>query len=368
MGGADGTGRTKPTIYAAWTAWQGRLALVLLALLCMSGVVASINRSAPTTLATPFNPELTDVGLYRAVALRVGRGDDYYSAVVIEQRARHFPLKPFVTIRLPTLAWLTGSLGERGAWMLLVLLAAAATIGTSLRLRAVTGVPDPWVAATMLIIASAAPLVMPVVVWWHDAWAGLLIALSLACRMPGRWRASVAIGLVALLIRELALPYLCLMAALAWWEGQRREAIAWAGAILIFLAALATHATLLAPYVTGADATSAGWSSAGGLPFVLSLVRSCTIMTLLPLPAIAITMPLALLGWSGLKGDFGRRVALLLGGYLFAFLSFGRPDNFYWGLTIAPLLATGLAFAPYAVRDLVGVALGPAGARIRPVA
>jgi hypothetical protein len=32
---------------------------------------------------------------------------------------------------------------------------------------------------------------------------------------------------------------------------------------------------------------------------------------------------------------------------------FGRPENFYWGLITAPILAVGLCFAPRAIGDLV---------------
>ena len=39
--------------------------------------------------------------------------------------------------------------------------------------------------------------------------------------------------------------------------------------------------------------------------------------------------------------------------------SIGRLDNFYWGLLYAPLLPVGIAFAPAALRDLVGAALRP---------
>ncbi len=43
---------------------------------------------------------------------------------------------------------------------------------------------------------------------FHEAWAGLLIALSLALRTEKRFWSAALVGLLAALVRELALPYL----------------------------------------------------------------------------------------------------------------------------------------------------------------
>ncbi|HLL59831.1 MAG TPA: hypothetical protein VK391_08095, partial [Allosphingosinicella sp.] len=157
-------------------------------------------------------------------------------------------------------------------------------------------------------------------------------------------------------IRELALPYLFVMAVLAWRDGSRREAAAWVGAILFSFAALAGHAAALSQHVLPTDGASQGWSSAGGLPFILGMLKRCTLFAFLPLSAIAFLLPLTLLGWAGLRSPSGERAALILSGFLLAFMAIGRPDNFYWGILIAPLLPIGLAFAPAALRDLVAAA------------
>jgi hypothetical protein len=192
--------------------------------------------------------------------------------------------------------------------------------------------------------------------FWHESWAALLIALSLACRSSRHWAASVAFGLAAALFRELALPYLCVMALLALRDRNGAECIAWTGAILIFFAAFAAHAAALSAHLQSGDPVSPGWASAGGWAFILGLVERCTLFALLPLPVIAIAIPLALLGWAGLGNGSGDRAGLLLILYLIAFAFIGRPDNFYWGIMLAPLLPIGLAFAPAALRDLASSA------------
>ena len=114
---------------------------------------------------------------------------------------------------------------------------------------------------------------------------------------------------------------------------------------------------MLSGYVTAADPQSPGWSSSGGWPFILGLVQRSSLFGLLPLPLVALGVPLALLGWASLRSETVERGALLLIGYVAAFMAVGRPDNFYWGIMIAPLLPLGLAFAPAAIRDLLRAAV-----------
>jgi hypothetical protein len=282
----------------------------------------------------------------------VGRGEDYYSAAVAEQRTRGYPLQPVVTVRFPTLAWIVGGLGAEGAALLMKIIMAAALIGLSIRLKALAGSRITWGLAAMLAATGLTLLTVPAMTYWHESWAALLIIFSLVCRTERRWGMSLAFGLAAVLVRELALPYLCVMAAFAWREGRRAEALAWSASVLAFFGAMVVHADLVSAHVTGLDRASPGWSGAGGWPFVLAMMQRCSLFLFLPLPLIAALVPLALLGWSSFGQGLGARIALLLLGYAAAFTLLGRPDNFYWGILIAPLLPVGLVFAPRALRDL----------------
>ena len=344
-----------PTRFAGWQPLHARLLLALLLALCGYGMALALQ---PTPAGKPVTVDLsrTDLALYQTVANRVGEGESYYSAVVAEQRARNYPLRPVVTVRLPTLATMTGAIGAEAATLLLRLLAFVAIAAVTLRLRAVAGSKPLWAAATFLAAASMILLTVPAMTYWHESWTALLIVISLSCRSRERWAASVSLGLAAALFRELALPYLCVMALLALRERNRAEAAAWTAAALVFFAALAAHAVALGAYVHSGDPVSPGWASIGGWAFVLELVQRCTLFALLPLPLVAVFLPLALLGWASLGRGTGDRAALLLLLYVAAFMLIGRPDNFYWGILIAPLLPIGLAFAPTALRDLTAAA------------
>jgi hypothetical protein len=175
--------------------------------------------------------------------------------------------------------------------------------------------------------------------------------LSLALWRPGRWGWSVAIGLLAVLTRELALPYLAAMAFMAWREHRLREAAAWACAIALFGAAMLVHAHLVLQQIAAADPGSE-WLSSGGWAFVLSTARWNALFLVSPAWLVAIAVPLALVGLAGWAHPVGARMALTAGAYVGAFLVLGRPDNFYWGLMYAPFLALGLLFAWPALRDL----------------
>ena len=333
-------------------AWAARLLLMSFLLISVMGVAITV-QPPPRARTAIVDLTDTDLALYQAIAARVGAGEGYHAAAVAEQRARDYPLRPIFTVRLPTLAWTVGMLGAESAALLLRLLMIGAIAALTLRLKSLAGSRVGWAVAALLGGGSMALLTVPAMTYWHESWAALLIALSVALRSSERWIGAVLVGLVAVLVRELALPFLCLMAALAWREGKRTEAGAWTAAILIFFLVMAAHAAALGEYVTGEDPASPGWSGAGGWSFVLAMVQRSTLFLALPLPVIALLVPLAVLGWAGLAGATAERITLLLIGYLAGFMLVGRPDNFYWGILIAPLLPAGLAFAPRALRDLV---------------
>ncbi|UMY19667.1 hypothetical protein MMB17_10370 [Methylobacterium organophilum] len=344
-------------------ALAARALLAGLAALMVYGLALSFAPNAGMVRTSP-DPEQTDVKLYTAIAERVAAGEGYYTAALAEQRQRGYPLKPFVTVRLPTLALLQARIGIDAAQRILCGLAALAALAMAFRLFRDLGPGRVLAAAIALTVVGLLPFGVPVFGFWHEAWASVLVVLSLACRSRERWIGSVLIGFVAVAFRELALPYLCVMAFVALVEGNRREALAWIAAILAFAGLLAAHALTLSHLVTAADPASPGWSAAGGWPFVLSMIGACTLLTLAPFPLVALVAPLCLLGWAAWPGGLGLRVALLLGGLSLAFMLIGRPDNFYWGMMLAPLLFTGLAALPFGLRDLVHAARGQAQPRI----
>ena len=335
-------------------AFAGALLAALLAL-CAYG--SSIPAPPPSTPVK--GPITSDAALYRAIAARVAAGEGYYRAAAAEQRAHQYPLKPFVTMRLPTLAWASAALGPALTPVALRLLALAAFAALLWRLRHRAGSSPAGVAAALLAAAALTPLTQAAFAPWHEIWAGCLVLLALACRGDRRWGASVVLGLLAVLVRELAMPLLVAMAIAATIERRRGEALAWSGAILLAGAAILFHARAVAAVVLPGDLSSPGWASAGGWGFDLRVAHATSLFGILPYRSVAVLVPLAVLGWAGLRGGLGPRVLLTLGGWLGAFMIIGRPDNFYWGLLFAPLLPIGLAFAPAALRDLIAALAQP---------
>jgi hypothetical protein len=329
----------------------GRSALAgLLALMIGIGLFATLR-------ASPASPpqggaQYRDTALYRTIDHRVLGGESYYAVAVAEQRAHGFPLRPFITLRPPTLAWvIVAAGGFDHALLLLRLLMAAAIAAFALRLRAEGG--RAWPIAALASAAGAAILVQPALVAWHEIWAALFLLLSLGLRTKRHWAAAVAAGLAAALIRELALPYLLAMAAVALLEHRRREAAGWIVALLIAVGALLLHAHALAAHITSADAASPGWLGGLGWGFAVHSVARTSLFSIGPEWLTAILLPLAIDVWiSRASTPLGRRVAMVLLGYCAGLILFARADNLYWGALIAPIVAPGLAFAPGALARL----------------
>jgi hypothetical protein len=342
-------GRTR---LAGLSRWPAR-ALLLLLLLIGIGLVLDPGAPGPTN----GRPGGSDTDLYRAIDARVLAGQDYYHAAAAEQRARGYPLRPFITMRLPTRSWVRLAAGsETGALILLWTIALAALVATLRRLRRDAVPRALWLPCGLLPVFTAAALVQPGLPVWHEMWAGYLIMLSLACRSPRRWWPSVVLGLAAMLFRELALPYLVAMAIMALVERRRGEAAGWGVAILIGLAMLALHAHEVHGVALPGDRASQGWSRFGGWRFDMTVLRDASLLRMLPHPFDTLLVPVTLLGWVAWRSPYVARYALTLAMWLGAFLVIGRPENFYWGLMIAPLLLAGLPLALPALRDLIRAA------------
>jgi hypothetical protein len=346
--------------FAAWPRAAAAGLLIALAGLIALGLWPS---AGPTAVKAMTGDN--DVALYRAVVERVRAGQAYEPAAVAEQRARGFPLKPFVVVRPPALATALAHLpGERTGDLLLALLAAGVIGAWTWRLHAIRP-GSVWLAATALILFTGVGLTMGGggASLFHEAWAGLLIALSLGLRTEKRFAAAVLIGLAAAVTRELAMPYLAIMALFALVERRRLEAGCFAAALAVALALLALHAHAVMSLVKPGDLASAGWVRLGGWAFVLKTGRWSLLAMLAGSWAAAVILPLSLIGAAGWRTSAGPRLAALLLGYTLGFMAIGRPENSYWGLLVAPLVAVGLSLAPMALGDLIRGALGANRAR-----
>jgi hypothetical protein len=312
-------------------------AVLLMVLGLLTG--AGRERAAPTS-----GP--TDLGLYVYAATAAAHPSTWYAQVIARQRRDGYELKPFVAVRPPALSFLLAAL-RTGALrrLAVVALALASLVAWWLRLGREGVQPLPRALDLVAMITGALFAVAPQAPYLHEAWAGLLISLSLALRREQRFGLAVAAGLAAALIRELAAPYLVVMATTALLGRHWREAAAWGLALVLFAAALAVHASMVDALVLPSDHAGAGWLKLSGWPFVLHASQWNAVLAVSPAWLTALAVPAALAGAANWTTSLGRRVAAVLVTYVLAFAVIGRPENFYWGLVFAPLLPLGFARA-----------------------
>lgn len=327
------------------------LILVALAGLILAGLPYALHPGPVTPPAHAVNGFI----LYGRVIDRVRSGEPYESAAVGELRTEGGPLKPFVTVRPPWLAEALARLPDAPSRdRALQCLALAVIAAWVIRLRTYAKGPI-WMGFTAIALftgVGASMVGAGSMSLFHEAWAGLLIALSLALRTEKRFLASALVGLLAALVRELALPYLAVMALVALAERRRSESVAFAVSLAAALAALDWHAHQVMALTRPTDVVSPGWIDWAGWGFVLLAAKWNLIVLALGLWAAAVLAPLALLGAAGRRDGLGLRLTVLLIGYSLGFMAIGRPANYYWGLTTAPILAVALSLSPAALADL----------------
>ncbi len=298
-----------------------------------------------------------DLDLYFDIDQRVRRGEPYYAAALDEQRTHGYPTRPFVTVRTPAHAWGAKLWGETGWRIIAFTLLVANVFAWAARLTARTTRAER-IGAALLVFAGGLAVFDARYVVVHDLFAGLLVSLALALHRPGRWWPTWLGAAAALAMRELALPFVLLWAALALAEKRWRELAAVALLLVLFLGGMLLHAEAVAAARHAHDRTSLGWSEMIGPRMVLASLAQLTPLLELP-PALA--GPLALLplvGWLGLGGRTGLFATLWFAGFALAVSLFARSGNFYWTLLMLPAYGAGLALAPRALADLASAAVG----------
>ncbi len=355
-----------PTRFARMKPATARIAIGLVVFLLLLSLTSLWIADPPAiSAASQSDRAPTDLALYDQIVAGVRHGGNYYDVTAQALRAGDYPLRPFVTFRLPGLAVIEAALPPLAIRVLLYALASLTAFVWLTRLMPMLSRLAPRIAVVILLAGSILAFVQPELAAFHEIWAGLLVALSLALRRPGRWIEAVALGLAAMLIRETALLYALVMALFTWIEGERREAIGWAAAIAIFAAVIGAHAWAVAQVTGPLDPASPGWLGMQGFGlFVKSLVLA-TALQILPLWLAALLIGLALLGWFAWDDPMALRMVALLGVWAALMSGFARIDTFYWGLIVAPIFLTGLVFVPDALRDLFARALDRRRVRVQ---
>ena len=338
----------------------GFVLLLALATLTAPGERAAVP-SAPSSIGSAQAAQSgqdVDLQLYQRIAERVAAGENYYRAAIEEQRARGFPVRPGLAVRLPTSAWLAAALGRTGLIAAGAVLALAVALAWWRRLGSEPGGADRRVIAMLLLAIGALMGLKLHYLYLHEVWAGLLLALSFGLHRPGRWLGAWCAAALALAIREHALPFVLLMGALALWRHDWRESTAWGLLAGLFAAGLALHLAEVSHHLLPSDRESPPWLVFRGLEGWTSNLVLSSVLHLLPARVAAPLALLPLLGWAAWRSSAGLFGLLLHAGYGLFFMLAGRDNNFYWALVVIPTWFIGLAFVPAALASLGRAALG----------
>lgn len=369
-------GRDPDDRYAVWPRLRARWALfALVAILIASALVpikagqnkvetaGFVENLTGKSSATAERPRDEDLKLYDVAIERIRGGENYYDFIAEEHRKSHYPVRPGLAVRLPTLAYISATIGETGQYVASVLLLIAVLTAWWFRLGSEPGGSDRRIWAMALLFVGASLGTNSYFFQLHELWSGMLIALAFGLHRPaisgsgGRWVASLLVAAMALAIREHSLPFVLLMAALAFWRKAWKEGAAWTALILVFFGMLAVHLQIVAQHALPSDPLSPSWWEFRGLSGWMSNIILSSNLRFLPGWLAGPAVILMIFGWSGWKTWAGVYGTLLYLGYGLLFMLAGRGDNFYWGVGIAPAMFIGLAFVPRAVKSLLRAAI-----------
>jgi hypothetical protein len=328
--------------------------------LAIFGCETLLARSRPRDQGKPQAVEVAenqgDLGLFKAIVERIGRGEGYYEAFASEARQRGYGTRSVFNWRTPLHLWFLGHLPGPGWRLALIGILAAFTGGVAfVAMERDGGFPLAVIAALILAPALCFSIFGAL---FAETWAGLLILLSIGLAALG-WRASsVTAGLLALFLRELAFPYVVISFWLAWRGGRRGEWWCWLSGLAAYSVYYTNHAMHVVSLIGAADkAYPSSWLQWGGPAFVLQTMRF-GLLGLFPIVVASTGITLAILGMVGERGKFAVRVSWTTATYALLLASLGKPFNDYWGLLYSPLLCLGIAWSPAALRDLLRSLLG----------
>ncbi|MWV27041.1 hypothetical protein [Aurantiacibacter rhizosphaerae] len=339
--------------------WAAAAALaVLAALMVWSALAAAPDQQAqPAQVEAKADPADGDLALYARISQRVAAGEPYHAVAMEEQRAADYPTRPFVTVRLPTLAWLHAAIGVGGVRMLCAALLLACLFGLHQRIPHGLA-PAERVGAIVMLALGGAAVAAPLSGLVHEVLAGLLLTLAFVFYTPSRWWPSLLAAALAIAVREIAVVFVLLWLAFAIVARRWGEVTALLGLLLVFAGGMALHYHFVEMRRMLGDPASQGWDGMAGLS--LPLVALSRLSALLILPA-ALAVPLAilpLLGWLGLGGRMGLFAALWFAGFFTGMALFARPENFYWAQLTLPAYIAGMAFVPRAIIELIQISFG----------
>lgn len=288
-----------------------------------------------------------DASLDAALVDGVRHGGDIYSVAADTVGGAGSPASAW-TVPLPTLATVEGRASPLVATAAIMLLAVFVVVAWFARFGDLLVRSRARIVALALMLTGLAVALRPTIVAVPEGWAGLLVALSLARRAPGRWIEPVAWGVAAAMLTPAALPYAAVMMLAAARERRAREAIGWAAALVAGIAAVTLHAHALQTIATAGAVPSADLPGPGA---VLATMGEATGLRLLPMAFVVPLVVAATLGWASRREPVALRTLWLI--LAETALIVLMPDA---ALIVAPLLPLGLLMVPDAMQDLAAAA------------
>lgn len=345
-----------PARLAGITRGNARVWLIGLLILMLASASAVVTPGPPVVSHDPSSAEAdrADVLLYQQVVAGVRGGGNYYAVAAEAQRQNGYPVRPFVTMRLPTLALAQAFLPDLLTISLLYAIALGTLYAWYVRLGIAIPRLQPRLIGLALLACGGMICLRLDLIAFHEVWAGLLIALSLALWRPNAWVAAVGVAACAMLVRETAALYAIIMGLAALLSGNRREALGWGAALALLAVAVAAHVYGWSHVVRANDPNGPGWSGLLGFGFFAKTIVLLTALASLPEIVGVLLVALALFGWASWRDPTGVRAIAVLAGYALLISLFCRTDTYYWGLMVAPFSLIGLVFVPDALRDLIG--------------
>ncbi len=356
--------------FTDWSKLPARLLLaVLVCLLAASALVpikAGVQKVATNNMfeaavqsgGGPARERDEDLALYDIAIERIRKGESYYAFIAEEHRKAFYPVRPALAVRLPTLAYVEAWIGVPGTFAAAIVLMLATVMAWWRRLGEEPGGQRYRIVGTALIFVGASLGVNQYFFVLHELWAGMLLALAFGLYRPGKWVLPLVFAAMALSIREHALPFVLLMAAMAFWRRDWKEGSAWVALAVVFLALLGVHLSIVTAQQLPGDPEGPSWLALRGLSGWLSNVVLSSNLRTLPHWLAGPLVILSIFGWAGWKCPAGLFGTLLFLGYGLLFMVAGRGDNYYWGMVITPPILLGLAFVPMAAKSLLRTARG----------
>jgi hypothetical protein len=289
-------------------------------------------------LARRPSPGLGDVTIYAATVARLQAGESYYAAVGAELRRGEYATWPLMNWRTPLHYTTVAAIGiTRSGYVLAAVAMAMIAIGLiAFADRSLATIF--W--AAFLLIGAALPAFFgrPYGVLMPEVWAGLLMGVSLGAYYRQWWNVAAAFGIVAVFVRELAVPYGVVCGLLAMRARRRPESALWIAGGIAYTIYYALHVSRAAAAVQPTDWSNAeSWVRWQGLPFLLETFRCYGWLLLLPSWVTSLALGAACFAMAAPSMPCQVRAASLV--YACLFLMIGQSFDFYWGFVTAPIWA-----------------------------